>query len=61
MKNWAWFLLTILILQAGCASGSYKSGPAPTEEAPSLTGMSFQNPETPEEQTQRIWGESRGR
>ena len=61
MKAWVWLLLTILILQVGCAPGYYASGASSPEPAPSLTGMTFQNPETPEEETDRIWRESMSR
>jgi len=56
-----WLLLTILIHQVGCAPGYYGSGASSPEPAPSLSGMTFQNPETPEEQTNRILWEGMSR
>ncbi len=63
MKTWVWMLLTISTLLVGCAPGYYEKGSASQEQvqAPALTGMTYRNPETTEEQTMRIWRESIGR
>ena len=63
MKTCLWFLLTLSVMVAGCAPGYYETGPAYQEEGPTQTfiGTSFNNPETPEEKTMRIWRESMGR
>jgi hypothetical protein len=60
MKIWIWLLL-IWTLLLGCAPGYYPKGPAYQPEAPALTGMSFKNPETSQEQESRIWREESGR
>jgi hypothetical protein len=54
MKAQFLILLTVLILVAGCAQGSYETGPAYREEtSPQLNP----NPETQEEYEMRIWQE----
>jgi hypothetical protein len=57
MKTPIGMLLVILILLSGCAPGYYAS-PQPQyqeEEASNLVKSPFTNPETPEEESQRIW------
>lgn len=59
MKIGIRMLLAILILLAGCAPGYYAS-PQPEyqeEESTPLIKSPFTNPETPEEETHRIWME----
>ena len=60
MNIWVWLLLPILMLQAGCAPGYHDTGASSSEPVTSLSTMTFQNPETPEETTERIWRESIG-
>ena len=54
MNIWVWLLLPILMLQAGCAPGYHDNGASSSERVTSLSTTTFQNPETPEEQTNRI-------
>jgi hypothetical protein len=63
MKTCLWFLLTFSVIVAGCAPGYYASGPSYNEGPPTerFEGMSFNNPETPEQKTMRIWREGVGR
>ncbi|MFA5111265.1 MAG: hypothetical protein WC443_07675 [Desulfobaccales bacterium] len=61
MKTWLWLILTGLTLMGGCASGYYATGPAYQAPTPSLSGMTFQNPETQSEEDMRIWREESGR
>ena len=63
MKICLWLLLTLSVIVAGCAAGYYTTGPSSQEGPPTarLEGMSFNNPETPEEKEMRIWREGIGR
>jgi hypothetical protein len=57
-----WLMLTLSGIAVGCAPGYYASGPeyqAPPSQ--SMEGMSFNNPETPEEKTERILREGMDR
>jgi hypothetical protein len=58
MKIVIGMLLAILILLAGCAQGYYSQGPPyQEEETTHLIKSPFTNPETSEEESQRIWRE----
>ena len=59
MKICSWLFLWLTLLLGGCAPGHYESKPAYREE-PSQEKF-YRNPETPEEQTYRIWRENIGR
>ena len=63
MKTCLWLILILGVMVAGCAPGYYETGPAYQEEEPTqhLISTSFNNPETPEEKSERIWRESMGR
>jgi len=63
MKTWACLILTLMAFTVGCAPGYYAKGPAYGEEAPApkMSGMTYENPESPGEQEGRIWSEERGR
>ena len=60
MHTRVWLLLVILTLQVGCAPGYHDTGASSSEGDTSLSPMTFQNQETPEETTDRIWRESIG-
>jgi hypothetical protein len=57
MKIGIGMLLIILMLLAGCAPGYYASSQPEyqEEESPHLVKSPFTNPETPEEESNRIW------
>ncbi|MHB9075734.1 MAG: hypothetical protein ACYC6G_19700 [Desulfobaccales bacterium] len=63
MRTCLWLLLTLSVMVAGCAPGYYATGPSSQEGPPAerFEGMSFNNPETAEEKTMRIWREGAGR
>jgi hypothetical protein len=61
MKTGVWLRVTLLPLWGGCAPGYYASGPEYEPPAPVMSGMTYQNPETPEQEQLRIWRESMGR
>lgn len=58
MKNCGWLLLTMVMLLAGCAPG-YSERPVSGDFTPGYYEPKgwYQNPETEEEQAQRIWRE----
>ncbi len=60
MKTLVWLLLITMMCMSGCARGYYEKGTV-SPEPPKLSGMTYQNPETQEEEVQRIWRESLGR
>lgn len=63
MKTCLWLLLALSVIVAGCAPGYYETGSS-YEGPPSggrFISMSFNNPETPEQKTMRIWREGIGR
>jgi hypothetical protein len=63
MKTWVGIFLAMATLTAGCAPGYYAKTPAYPEEvaADQQIGKGYENPETAEERTQRIWSEGAGR
>ncbi len=62
MKAWIWLLLTILALPAGCAQGYHPSDESYWQpQTESLYSNPFTNPETEEEEQNRIWSEDAGR
>ena len=61
MNFWSWLGLIMLTLITGCAPGYSAKGPAYEPSGPAMSGMTFENPETPAEAAQRIWSESAGR
>ena len=63
MKTCLWLLLTLSMMVAGCAPGYYAKGASSQDGPPAerFEGMSFNNPETPEEKSMRILQEGMGR
>jgi hypothetical protein len=60
MKTCLRFLL-ILHIMTGCAPGYYETGAPYQGPSERFEGMSFNNPETPEEKSMRILQEGMGR
>jgi hypothetical protein len=63
MKTCLWLFLILCVIVVGCAPGYYAPGSSYQEGPPAerFEGMSFNNPETAEEKTMRIWREGAGR
>ena len=61
MQTRLWLFLITLTFMGGCAPGYYATGPAYQTPTPTLSGMTFQNPETQSEYDLRIWREESGR